>query len=164
MSIFRFIQNILSPLLFLNMFRQFKGRTSLMKIKAARMYVQGVEKTRILCVGLFLLMCSLILLVSGLVLLHIGIFAYSPWSFETKLIMALVLGVVELFIAGSLLIYLFKEETWARFAEISKVMECAMEDDLKPKSGKEDKDEIKTNEKECEQGTDLYAMAKHSRF
>jgi len=99
-----------------------------MKIKAARMYVQGIQKTRILFLGLFLLMCALVLLISGLVLIHVGIFTYSPWSLNTKWIMAFVLGVIEFSIAAALSACLFSEKTWARFAEISKVMKCAMED------------------------------------
>jgi hypothetical protein len=160
MSAFKWIHKILSPLLFFNMVTQLKGRASLVKIKAAQLYVQGVQKTRILFLGIFLVLLSLAILIGGLVLLHVGLFMYAPWSDNIKWTIACVLGLMEFSAAAALLIYLFSEETWARFTEVSKIMEYVVD----TKSKKESDDEIKTNEKERKQGMDFYAATKHPRF
>ncbi len=127
MSAFRLIQKILTPLLFVRTVSQIKGRASLVKIKAAQLYVQGVQKTRILFLGIVLVMFAFVLLFSGLFLIHMGLLIYLPWDVNQLWIITCVLGVIEFSLAAALLAYLFSEKTWARFTEVSKILDYAVE-------------------------------------
>jgi len=93
-----------------------------MKIKAAQMYVLGVKKTRLFFLGALFVSISFVFLINGLFLIQAAFFTYSMWSNEMKFIMALILGGLEFLGATGLLIYLFREETWAKFSEIEKVV------------------------------------------
>ena len=78
MSVLKLIRRMISPLLFLNIVSRYKGRSSLMKIKAAQLYVQGVQKARILFLGSLVGLISLIFLASGLSLIHL--FREGTWA------------------------------------------------------------------------------------
>ena len=112
MSPITLMRKIVSPLLFLNIISRYKGRSALMKIKAAHVYVTGVKKTRIFFLGISVVMVSLILLGSGLYLIHAGLFTYSLWSFKVKFIIALALGGGEFLGAIIILLFLFREESF----------------------------------------------------
>ncbi len=122
MSPLTLIRKIVSPLFFLDIARRYKGRSSLMKIKAAQVYVAGVKKVRIILLGILFLLFSFVLLGSGLFLIHTALFTYSLWSYQVKFIAALVLGGIEFAVAISILFYLLREETWVKFCGIQKVL------------------------------------------
>lgn len=126
MSPFTLMRKIVSPLLLLNIISRYKGRSSLIKIKAAQLYVQGVQKARILFLGSMLVLFSLVFLAGGLSLIHTALFTYSMWSVEMKFIVALLLGGVESVVAIGILFYLSREEAWAKFAGIPKVLDSAV--------------------------------------
>ena len=122
MSPLTLIRKIVSPLLFLGIVNRYEGRSALLKIKAAQTYVVAVKKIRIFFLGILFAVFSLLLLGSGLFLVHTAFFSYSLWSFQVKFIVALVLGGVELLGAVIILFYLLREETWARFYGVSGVV------------------------------------------
>lgn len=122
MSTLTLIRKIFSPLLFLNIVSRYKGRSSLMKIKAAQAYVVGVKKIRIFFLGVLFVIFSFLLLGSGLFLINAALFSYSLWSDQMKFTMALLLGVIEFLGAIMILFYLFREETWVRFCGIQNVL------------------------------------------
>lgn len=128
MSPLTLIRKIFSPLLFLNIISRYKGRTALMKIKAAQMYVVGVKKIRILSLGILFVMLSFLLLGSGLFLIHTALFTYSMWSPQTKFIAALVLGGIEFIGAIIILVCLFREDTWVKFCEIQNMINSVVGD------------------------------------
>ena len=131
MSVLKLIRRMISPLLFLNIVSRYKGRSSLMKIKAAQLYVQGVQKARILFLGSLVGLVSLIFLASGLSLIHMALFSYSTWSVETKFVTAILLGGLEFAGAIYILFYLFREETWSKFYEINKVVDLVVKKNIK---------------------------------
>lgn len=98
-----------------------------MKVKAARMYVLGVKKTRTFFLGALLVSVSFVLLINGLFLVQAAFFTYSMWSSETKFVAALLLGGVEFLAATGFLVYLFREETWARFCGVQNVVDSVIE-------------------------------------
>jgi hypothetical protein len=128
MNIRRLISQLLSSFLLLNFVRRFKGRSHLIKIKAAQMYVLGVKKTRLFFLGILGVLISFILLINGLGLVQSAFFTYSMWDSETKFIVALVLGVIEFLGAGFILVYLFREETWSKFSGIHEVVSLVLEE------------------------------------
>jgi hypothetical protein len=126
------ISQLISSFLLLGIVRRFKSRSSLMKIKAARMYVQGVKKMRFFFLGVLFVLVSFVFLINGLCLLQTAILTYSMWSNETKFIAALVLGGVEFLGAVGVFVYLFREETWSKFCEVQQVVNSVI---VEKKSG-----------------------------
>jgi hypothetical protein len=122
----RVMGQLFSSLLLLGIVRKVKNRSSLMKIKAAQMYVVGVKKTRLFFLGVLFVLISFVFFINGLYLVQAAFFTYSMWSNEVKFIVALSLGGVELLGGIGILIFLFREETWSRFSGIHQVVSLAV--------------------------------------
>lgn len=84
-----------------------------MRIKAAQIYVLAVKKTRIFFLGILGVFIAFVFLINGISLIQAAIFNYSMWSNEVKFDVALAIGCVEILGATGVIIYLFREETWA---------------------------------------------------
>lgn len=123
MSIVRWIGKILPLLTFLGIRKSYRRRVSLMKIEAAKAYVLGIKTTRLFFLGTLFALFSLVLLASGLLLIHIALFIFSGWSVQMKFWVAFLLGIFEIFAAISILFYLFSEETWVKFSGINRVLD-----------------------------------------
>ena len=93
-----------------------------MKIKAVKVYLSGVKRIRFFFLGALFVLFSLVLFVSGLLLLHIALFAYSGWSVQVKFFVALLLGGLEIFTASGILFYLFSEKTWVKLSGIKHLL------------------------------------------
>lgn len=124
----RLASQLFSSFLLLNIVRRYKSRTSLIKIKAARMYVLGVKKTRIFFLGALFVLVSFVFLINGLFLVQSALFNFSMLSNEVKFVAALLLGGIEFLGAIGVLIYLFREETWGKFTEIHKVVNLVVDE------------------------------------
>jgi NADH:ubiquinone oxidoreductase subunit K len=123
----RLFEQLVSAFFLLTIVRKFKSRSSLMKIRAAQVYVLGVKKTRLFFLGVLFVLVSFVFLINGLSLIQTAFFNYSMWSTEVKFIVALLLGGIEFFVATGILIYLFREETWGKFSGIRKVLNSVVE-------------------------------------
>lgn len=126
------MRKIISPLVLLNWYQ---GRRELMKIRAAQTYLGGVKTVRSFYLGCLFILSALILLFSGIFLIHTALLTYTDWSMRTKLIVGLTLGAFELIAAGGVMFYIFKEETWSRLFHVSRVLDCILKDKSHPKSG-----------------------------
>ena len=129
----RIIGQLISSFLLLNFVRKYKSRSSLMKIKAARMYVLGVKKIRIFFLGVFFVLIAFVFLINGLCLIQSALFTYSLWSAQTRFIISLLLGCFELSGAMIVLYFLFREETWVRFYGIQRVINSVIDEKSKLK-------------------------------
>ena len=116
------IRKILPFLVFLNIRKRYQRRSDLIKIEIAKAYVLGVKKIRFFLLGVVFILLSLVFLVSGLLLIHLAIFAYSGWTVQVKFLVALLLGCLEFFMASGILFYLFREETWVKFSGINHIL------------------------------------------
>ncbi len=129
----RLFQQLVSSFFLFNIVRQYKHKTSLIKIKAAQAYVLAVKKTRGLFLGALFVLVSFVFLINGLCLVQAAFFTYSMWSNETKFVAALILGGIEFSAATGVLIYLFREETWSEFCAIHKVVNSVIDEDVEGK-------------------------------
>ena len=132
-TIRRLLEQLVSAFLFLTVVRKLKVKSSLMKIKAAQVYVLGVKKIRIFFIGVLLVSVSFVFLMNGISLIQMAIFTYSKWSNEMKLVVALISGGFEFLLAIGIFLYLFREETWSKFYGIEKVVSMVID-----KEGKSD--------------------------
>ena len=126
MSMISWIRKILPFLAFLNIRKRYQRRSSLIKIEVAKAYVLGVKKIRFFLLGVVFVLLSLVFLASGLLLIHMALFAYSGWSVQVKFLVALLLGCLEFFVASGILFYLFREETWVKFSGINHVLNSVL--------------------------------------
>lgn len=117
------MQKALSSLLLINAARKYKGKVSLIKIRAAQSYVLGIKKARTFLLGASLMAIALMLLASGLILIQFAVFAYSNWSKEVKLMIACLLGGAELLTAAGIMVYLFREKSWIKYTGVQKLID-----------------------------------------
>jgi len=130
-TIRRLLGRVFTSFLLLNIVRRVKSRSSLMKIKAARLYVLGVKKARLFFLAVMFFLISFVFLINGLILVQTAFFTYSMWSTETKFLVALILGGLEFLGAIGVLIYLFREETWSKFSGVHQVVSLAVDNEAK---------------------------------
>lgn len=126
MKMRRWIRKIVPFLAFLNIRQRYQRGSNVMKIEAAKAYVLGIKKSRSFLLGALFVSFSWVLLFSGLLLIHVAFFAYSDWSVRSKYLMALWLGGFEILIAGGIMFYLFREETWIKFSGIDHVVNSVL--------------------------------------
>ena len=113
-----FVLGILSAL-----FRRWIGRVQdILQIEAAAVYVAGVRKVRQAFIALLGLGLSLLLALSGFVLIHVAVFAWLPWSLPAKALTLLVLGMV--YLGGGLVVVLglSSDRAWMRFARVDRIL------------------------------------------
>ena len=127
MNIRRLISQLISSFLLLNFAKRLRNQSSLIKIKAAQMYVIGVKKTRLFFLAALFVSISFLLIINGLSLIQSAFFIYSTWNNETKFIVALILGGVEFLVAITVLVYLFREETWSKFSGVNEVVNSVID-------------------------------------
>jgi len=130
-SMRRLFEELISAFFLVTIIKKFKSRTALIKIKGAQAYVLGVKKTRIFFLGCLFVFVSIMFLINGLFLIQAAVFTYSMWSNEMKFVVALIFGSIEFLGATGVLIYLFREETWARFSGIQKVVNLVINEEDK---------------------------------
>jgi len=133
-TIRRLFEQLVSAFFLLTIIKRVKSRTSLMKIRAAQVYVLGVKKTRAFFLGVLFVFVSFVFLFNGLFLVQSAFFTYSMWSNEMKFMVALILGGIEFLVAIGILIYLFREETWGAFSGIQKVVNLVADKEEKTMS------------------------------
>jgi hypothetical protein len=86
----------------------------LTKLKIATMYLHAVKISRLLALSLLGSGACLIFLLMGLILIHGIIFFYVPWTDSVKITITLICAVSYLLIAGSVVVYFFAEDRWAK--------------------------------------------------
>ena len=110
----------------------------LAKLKMSLVYVKSINTFRLLFMSLLGIGVCLILLISGIILLHTILFLYMPWSIETKIYAGLSLIGVYFFTAFNMCSYIFSQEKWLKIFHA----DCIVEN-LAPQSSSENSGEDK---------------------
>jgi hypothetical protein len=84
----------------------------LLKIRAALIYVQGVQTVRQWWIGTLLIFGLLLLLAAGFIMVHVGFFLWVPWPPAVKALVLLVLGLIYMAAALAAICKLCSEKTW----------------------------------------------------
>ena len=114
----KFILGIISAL-----FGRWIGRVQdILQIEAAAVYVAGVRKARQAFIALLGMALSLLLALSGFVLIHVALFAWLPWSLPVKALVLMILGMV--YLGGGLAVVrgLSSDRTWMRFTKVDRIL------------------------------------------
>ncbi len=120
---------LMTGLLFLasNWFKRFSpyphATMELTKLKIAMGYLQTIRTLRLLSISFLGAGICLVLLLSGIILFHLAIFFYTPWSLEIK--MAITLGCAGFYIlsAAGVFIYIFSEDRWMKIFNADKMID-----------------------------------------
>ena len=106
-----------------SLFRRWLGRVQdILQIEATAVYVAGVKKARRAFIALLGLALSLLLALSGFVLIHVALFAWLPLSLPAKALILLVLGMVYLGGGVAVVLGLSSDRTWMRFTEVDRIL------------------------------------------
>lgn len=84
----------------------------LLKIEAAKSYLQGVQMARLSAIGLMRIGLLMSLICVGALLLHAGLFILLPWTLETKAVSGIILGLIYMVTSGVALRLSMDEKTW----------------------------------------------------
>jgi hypothetical protein len=114
----KFILGIISGL-----FDRWMGRVlESLRTEAAAVYVAGVRKAHQAFLALLGLALSLLLALSGFVLIHVALFAWLPWSLPAKALVLLVLGMVYLGVGLAVILGLSSDRIWMRFTKVDRIV------------------------------------------
>src|SRR5579872_1429234 len=72
------------------------GHMELTRLKMSLMYVRSIKTVRLLFMSLLSMGVCLVFLFVGLILFHISLFLYAPWSMGTKMLVGLLCSAVYL--------------------------------------------------------------------
>src|SRR2546421_118693 len=61
------------------------SRADTTQLQISKMYVKGIESLRLLFITLFGMGICLVFLLSAIILFHVVVFVYMPWSVQTKI-------------------------------------------------------------------------------
>lgn len=78
------------------------------------LYLKAVRSFRMVFLSAAAVAVAVVLLISSLVLAHVVIFAYSPWTPMTKMVVGLSAAFVYLLIAGGIFYVVFSEKRWLK--------------------------------------------------
>ena len=86
----------------------------LARLKVSLMYVRSVKTFRLLFMSLLSMGVCLIFLLVGLVLFHVSLFLYTPWSTGTKMLVGLSCSLVYLLAALAMFSQIFASDKWLK--------------------------------------------------
>ena len=102
------------------------------KIKAVIYYIKAIRFIRRICIGIVLLILSLIVMISGFIFLHVSFLYYFPLSKEVKALVIFSLGIFYFLIPLGVLLYFTSQRFWMKFSKantlIQKVLSTVSED------------------------------------
>ena len=102
------------------------------KIKAVIYYIKAIRFIRRICIGVFLLILSFVVMISGFIFLHVSFLYYFPLSKEVKAFVIFSLGIFYFLIPLGVLLYFTSQRFWMKFSKanilIRKVLSKVSED------------------------------------
>lgn len=102
------------------------------KIKAVIYYIKAIRFIRRICIGIFLLILSFVVMISGFIFLHVSFLYYFPLSKEVKAFVIFSLGIFYFLIPLGVLLYFTSQRFWMKFSKanilIQKVLSKVSED------------------------------------
>jgi hypothetical protein len=103
----------------------------LLKIEAAKFYLQGVQMARWSMISLMRMGLAIGLIGVGMLLFHAGLFILLPWTVESKAVLGLFLGLVYVAIGYVTLHANMNEKTWMEKSRVAEILEEATDESKK---------------------------------
>jgi hypothetical protein len=112
----------LKGILFTFFGRLVDAAVNIVKAEAAAAYVSCILKARSAFLTLLGLAVSLLLALSGFVLIHIALFVWLPWSLTAKALLLLILGVIYLGCGLAVTFVVSSDRAWMRFTKVDRIV------------------------------------------
>jgi hypothetical protein len=93
-----------------------------LQTKMSLYYLKGIKTTRLLFMSLLGVGICLILLWTGLVVVHVSLFLTS-WEPQTKLLVNMIFGLIYITVAVGTFSFVFSETLWLKMFHMDKIME-----------------------------------------
>jgi hypothetical protein len=97
----------------------------LLKIEAAKFYLQGVQMARWSMISLMRTGLAIGLIGVGMLLFHAGLFILLPWTVESKAVLGLFLGLAYAAIGYATLRAAINEKTWMEKSRVADILKEA---------------------------------------
>ncbi len=97
----------------------------LLKIEAAKIYLQGVQMARWSMISLMRTGLAIGLIGVGMLLFHAALFILLPWTVESKAVLGLFLGLAYAAIGYVTLRANINEKTWMEKSHVAEILEEA---------------------------------------
>jgi type VI protein secretion system component VasK len=101
----------------------------LTRLKMSLMYVRCIKTFRLLFMSLLGMGICLVFLLVGLIVFHITLFLYAPWSAETKLIVGLLSSAIYLLATIALFSKVFAADKWLEIFHAEDIMARLKQED-----------------------------------
>jgi len=101
----------------------------LTKLKIAMGYLQTIKTLRALFISLVGAGVLLVLLFCGIVLFHLGVIFYAPWSMEIKMGITFGCAAIYILAAAGVFTYFFSEDKWLKIFNADKIIKELSGDD-----------------------------------
>ena len=98
-----------------------------LKIKAVATYLRAVDGVRKGVIGVVTLLLTLMLLITGFVAIHVGLFILFDWSLTTVGIVTLCFGAVYFIVPVAAIMYMTSEKTWMKISGGNKLVRKVVE-------------------------------------
>jgi hypothetical protein len=113
------------------------GHIEMTRLRMSLMYVRFIKTFRLLFLSLLSIGVCLVFLFVGLILLHVSLFLYSPWSMGTKMVVGLSCSLVYLLATLVMFSQIFASDKWLRIFHAETIMdhlhkEAGPTDTIKP--------------------------------
>lgn len=104
--------------------KQYQQKTmDLVKLEATAFYIRLLQILRrqalVIMLGLFLV----VMVAAGIVIVPLALIALAPWSRETKLVLALLIGIADLGVPLFLLGYFLSEKKWMELTKSDELLD-----------------------------------------
>ncbi len=109
----------------------------LARLKMSLVYVRAIKTSRLLFMSFLGIGLCMVLLFMGLVLFHVSLFLYAPWSMETKMMVGLLCSAVYFLITIALFYKIFAQDEWLRIFNAEGIMEQLKEEVSPRREGSE---------------------------
>jgi len=112
------MRKTMGALLMLLMSSAFKGQINpsghmeLTKLRMALLYLRFIKTSRLLFLSLLSMGMCLVFLLAGLILFHVSLFLYAPWSIPTKMFVGLGFSFFYLLVTLIVFSQIFASEKW----------------------------------------------------
>lgn len=108
----------------LGMLKAYQEKTvELAKLKAAEMYVRGVQAARKQVLAVVGVIYLTVLAASATAMVCVGMVMLAPWSRQTKLILLALVGMITIAVPLAVVARFFSEKKWIEFSHSKEIMD-----------------------------------------
>ena len=142
--LFNFLSN---PLRGINSYRQ--ASMDLARLRISLLYVKSIETFRLLFVSLLGMGLCMIFLITGLVLFHLALLVYTPWTNETKMYVGFACAGVYFLLAAGIVTYIFSQANWLKIFHAEDLVNNLTSEEASEEKGNKNGDKYSENAAEA---------------